>query len=95
MSKTNKSTQPKQAAQAETVEAVEQADQAVVETTTEIEQADQADPADTSEPAAAGGYVVQWPIKLDGKRYGIGDEVDMTADQAAPFLASGAIAAKE
>lgn len=99
MSKNKKQAQPVEQAQAiatdDTVQAVEAQDQAVVETVTDIEQ-----PAEPDEPveqaqADAGGYVVQWAIKLDGKRYGIGDDVQMTEEQAAPFLASGAIKAKE
>jgi hypothetical protein len=81
MSKTNKKQQQADQVEQDTVEAVESQDQTTVDTVTEVEQ-------------AAGGYVVQWAIKLDGKRYGIGDSVDMTAEQAAPFLASGAVTAK-
>jgi uncharacterized OB-fold protein len=96
MSKSTKSAPAKQAApavQADTVEAVEQQDQGTVETVTAI---DQADAAEEDEPAAAAtGYVVQWAIKLDGKRYAIGDHIDISDSQAAPFVASGAIKAKE
>lgn len=96
MSKSTKSAPAKQAApavQADTVEAVEQQDQGTVETVTAI---DQGDAAEEDEPAAAAtGYVVQWAIKLDGKRYAIGDHIDISDSQAAPFVASGAIKAKE
>jgi hypothetical protein len=34
---------------------------------------------------------VQWHIKTNGRRYGPGDDVALTEQQAAPFLASGAI----
>lgn len=99
MSKSNKSAPAKQAApavQADTVEAVEQQDQGTVETVTAIDQDNQADAAEEDEPAAAAtGYVVQWAIKLDGKRYAIGDQIDISDSQAAPFVASGAIKAKE
>jgi len=37
-------------------------------------------------------YVVQWPIKRDGRRYSEGDSIDLSAADAEPFLASGAIA---
>lgn len=97
MSKSNKSAPAKQAApavQADTVEAVEQQDQGTVETVTAIDQDNQADAAEEDEPAAT-GYVVQWAIKLDGKRYAIGDQIDISDSQAAPFVASGAIKAKE
>jgi uncharacterized OB-fold protein len=95
MSKSTKSAPAKQAApavQADTVEAVEQQDQGTVETVTAI---DQGDAAEEGEPAAATGYVVQWAIKLDGKRYAIGDHIDISDSQAAPFVASGAITAKD
>jgi hypothetical protein len=36
-------------------------------------------------------YMVQWHIKTNGRRYGPGDDVALTEQQAAPFLASGAI----
>lgn len=44
---------------------------------------------------AAGRFVVAWGIKVNGTRYGEGDEIQLSAQEAAPFIESGAIAAKE
>ncbi|MCQ9378811.1 hypothetical protein [Methyloversatilis sp. XJ19-49] len=38
-------------------------------------------------------YAVQWDIKHNGTRYAVGDEVPLNDEDAAPFLASGAIVA--
>jgi hypothetical protein len=71
---------PKKTEQA-TVEAVEPQ-----ESTTVIEVIE-----DIIVPVKAGSYVAAWAIKTGGKRYAVGDTVELTDDQAAPFLASGAI----
>jgi uncharacterized membrane protein len=71
---------PKKTEQA-TVEAVEPK-----ESTTVIEVIE-----DIVVPAKPGVYLVAWAIKTGGKRYATGDTVELTDEQAAPFLASGAI----
>jgi hypothetical protein len=55
-----------------------------------------AEQAEKPASVVSGGsqYVLQWAIKTGGVRYAIGDVVTLTADQAAPFLASGAITSK-
>jgi hypothetical protein len=83
------------AAEAGTVEAVEQANPEGVATITEPVGDDEAaklaqDMADLATGAAA-AYAVAWSIKFNGKRYDEGDSVQLTPEQAAPFLASGAI----
>lgn len=73
---------------AEAVQAVQEAAEAVAEANEAIE------PAPAPVAAPTGGYAVRWSIKVNGRRYADGDTADLTAEQAVPFLASGAIAAK-
>lgn len=51
------------------------------------------DSTEGQRPDTARTYAVQWHIKTEGRRYAPGDTLDLTDDQAAPFLASGAITA--
>jgi predicted phage tail protein len=43
------------------------------------------------EAAVKDSLTVAWHIKVDGKRYGPGDTIDIDDATAAPLLASGAI----
>ncbi len=44
-----------------------------------------------TEQESSGRYLVQWDVKVNGQRYQAGDSVDLNADDAARFLASGAV----
>lgn len=72
--------------QTDSVEMVEPAEAAETGDIAEIESGD-----DVPAEAAGGAFVVQWDIKVDGKRYAAGDTVNLGADDAARFLASGAV----
>lgn len=58
-----------------------------------VEMVEPAEAAETGDIAEieSGAFVVQWDIKVDGKRYTAGDTVNLGADDAARFLASGAV----
>lgn len=63
------------------------------EPTDSVEMVEPAGAAETGDIAEieSGAFVVQWDIKVDGKRYTAGDTVNLGADDAARFLASGAV----
>lgn len=63
------------------------------EQTDSVEMVEPAEAAETGDIAeiVSGAFVVQWDIKVDGKRYAAGDTVNLNADDAARFLASGAV----
>lgn len=66
---------------------------------TEVVEAAEAAPAPAPAPAAPaaaafGDYLVQWTIKVNGRRYESGETIALAPDAAAPFLASGAITTK-
>lgn len=64
----------------------------VVTTTQDSDEQPTQDDLLTDPPkAGARRYVVQWDVKRDGKRYALGDVIELTDEEAAEFAGSRAI----